>query len=102
MAYLRDLPVTVLKIDRGFISQIPDDAHSLAIVRSLIELARSLGLKVVAEGVETQAHLDALRARGCALGQGWLWSPAVSVASLRSSRVLTDRFRTDDVIIEPL
>ncbi|MFC5678424.1 EAL and GGDEF domain-containing protein [Aeromicrobium endophyticum] len=101
MAYLRDLPITVLKIDRGFISQIPDDAHSLAIVRSLIELARSLGLKVVAEGVETQAHLDALQARGCALGQGWLWSPAVSVASLRASRVLTDRFKADDVVVEP-
>jgi diguanylate cyclase (GGDEF)-like protein/PAS domain S-box-containing protein len=102
MAYLRDLPITVLKIDRSFISQIPDDAHSLAIVRSLIELARSLGLKVVAEGVETHAHLDALRARGCALGQGWLWSPAVSVATLRSSRLLTDRFKADDVTVDPL
>jgi diguanylate cyclase (GGDEF)-like protein/PAS domain S-box-containing protein len=101
MAYLRDLPISVLKIDRSFISQIPDDAHSLAIVRSLIELARSLDLKVVAEGVETQAHLDALRVRGCGLAQGWLWSPAVSVAALRSSRVLTDRFRADEVAIDP-
>jgi diguanylate cyclase (GGDEF)-like protein/PAS domain S-box-containing protein len=102
MAYLRDLPISVLKIDRGFISNIPDDAHSLAIVRSLIELGRSLGLKVVAEGVETQAHLDALRVRGCGLAQGWLWSPAVSVDSLRSSRILTDRFRADAVEIDPL
>ncbi|MBP2391666.1 sensor domain-containing protein [Aeromicrobium fastidiosum] len=92
MAYLRDLPINVLKIDRGFIEGIPEDTHSLAIVRSLIELARSLDIKVVAEGVETQAHLDELSARGCGLGQGWLWSPAVSVEALRASRILTDRF----------
>ncbi len=101
MAYLRDLPISVLKIDRGFITDIPEDAHSLAIVRSLIELGHSLGLKVVAEGVETQAHLDALRVRGCGLAQGWLWSPAVSVESLRSSRILTDRFEADDVEVDP-
>ncbi|MET0929515.1 MAG: EAL domain-containing protein, partial [Aeromicrobium sp.] len=97
MAYLRDLPLTVLKIDRGFIRGIPEDAHSLAIVTSLIELARSLRLKVVAEGVETQEHLDALLARGCGLAQGWLWSPALSVEQLRSSKILTDRFAADDV-----
>jgi diguanylate cyclase (GGDEF)-like protein/PAS domain S-box-containing protein len=102
MAYLRDLPISVLKIDRGFITDIPEDAHSLAIVRSLIELARSLDLKVVAEGVETQAHLDALRVRGCGLAQGWLWSPAVSVDSLRSSRILTDRFEADVVATDPV
>lgn len=100
MAYLRDLPISVLKIDRGFIQGIPHDKHSLAIVRSLIELARSLNITVVAEGIETQAHLDALRVRGCGLGQGWLWSPAVSVETLRSSRILTDRFRADDVAID--
>ena len=97
MAYLRDLPINVLKIDRGFIQGIPEDTHSLAIVRSLIELARSLGLKVVAEGVETQAHLDELSARGCGLGQGWLWSPAVSVDALRASKILTDRFDAAEV-----
>ncbi|MBD8606015.1 EAL domain-containing protein [Aeromicrobium sp. CFBP 8757] len=101
MAYLRDLPISVLKIDRGFITDIPEDAHSLAIVRSLIELGRSLGLKVVAEGVETQAHLDALRVRGCGLAQGWLWSPAVPVETLRSSRILTDRFAADVVETDP-
>jgi diguanylate cyclase (GGDEF)-like protein/PAS domain S-box-containing protein len=97
MAYLRDLPLSVLKIDRGFVRGIPHDAHSLAIVTSLIELARSLGVKVVAEGVETKEHLDALRTRGCGLAQGWLWSPALSVSELRSSKILTDRFGADDV-----
>jgi diguanylate cyclase (GGDEF)-like protein/PAS domain S-box-containing protein len=100
MVYLRDLPITVLKIDRGFISGIPDDAHSLAIVTSLIDIAQSLDLTVVAEGVETQAHLDALRARGCGLAQGWWWSPALSVTQLRSSKILTDRFPGQDVAPE--
>jgi diguanylate cyclase (GGDEF)-like protein/PAS domain S-box-containing protein len=97
MVYLRDLPITVLKIDRGFISGIPEDAHSLAIVTSLIDIAQSLDLTVVAEGVETQAHLDALRARGCGLAQGWWWSPALSVPQLRSSKILTDRFAGQEV-----
>ena len=95
MVYLRDLPITVLKIDRGFVRGIPDDAHSLAIVTSLIELARSLDLTVVAEGVETPAHLEALRARGCTLAQGWLWSPALTPAELRESGMFDRRFVTD-------
>jgi diguanylate cyclase (GGDEF)-like protein len=97
MAYLRDLPLSVLKIDRGFVRGIPEDTHSMAIVRSLIELARSLDLQVVAEGVETQEHLDVLREHGCGLAQGWWWSPALSVAELRSSKILTDRFGAHDV-----
>ncbi|MCW2839121.1 MAG: hypothetical protein JWR55_604 [Aeromicrobium sp.] len=95
MAYLRDLPITILKIDRGFVRGIPDDPHSLAIVTSLIELARSLDLKVVAEGVETAFHLDTLRARGCTFAQGWLWSLAKSPAELRESGILDHRFGSD-------
>jgi diguanylate cyclase (GGDEF)-like protein/PAS domain S-box-containing protein len=87
MAYLRDLPITMLKIDRGFVRGIPDDAHSLAIVTSLIELARSLDLTVVAEGVETLAQLGALRARGCSFAQGWLWSKAVTPAEIQHADV---------------
>ncbi|MET0953388.1 MAG: EAL domain-containing protein [Aeromicrobium sp.] len=95
MAYLRDLPISMLKIDRGFVRGVPDDQHSLAIVTSLIELARSLDLKVVAEGVETTRHLDTLRARGCAYAQGWLWSAAKSPAQLRESGILDHRFGSD-------
>lgn len=98
MAYLRDLPITVLKIDRGFVRGIPDDAHSLAIVTSLIELARSLDLTVVAEGVEKPEHLAALRTRGCALAQGWLWSAAKSPAELRQSGICDQRFDTDGTL----
>ncbi|MRK01368.1 EAL domain-containing protein [Aeromicrobium sp. S22] len=95
MAYLRDLPITELKIDRGFVHGIPHDAHSLAIVTTLIELAGSLDLVVVAEGVETAEHLDALRARRCPLAQGWLWGAAMSPAELRATGALDQRFDTD-------
>jgi diguanylate cyclase (GGDEF)-like protein/PAS domain S-box-containing protein len=98
MAYLRDLPITVLKIDRGFVEGIPEDAHSLAIVTSLIELARSLDLIVVAEGVETPAHLQALRSRGCHFAQGWLWSTAMSPDELRLRDVFNIRV---DVDVDP-
>ena len=61
LAYLRDLPIDELKIDRSFIALVTADPRSAAIVRSTIELAHALGLKVVAEGVEDQAALDAAR-----------------------------------------
>ncbi|MCL3818959.1 bifunctional diguanylate cyclase/phosphodiesterase [Aeromicrobium wangtongii] len=102
MAYLRDLPITVLKIDRGFVEGIPDDAHSLAIVTSLVELARSLDLSIVAEGVETPAQVDALRSRGCHYAQGWLWSAAQSPAELRDSEIFAVRFDVDGTSAGPM
>lgn len=78
LAYLRDLPVTMLKIDRSFVSGVTDDQHSLAIVASVLQLARTLDLALVAEGVETEEHARILRRHGCRLAQGWLWSKAVT------------------------
>ncbi len=78
LAYLRDLPVTMLKIDRSFVAGVTDDKHSLAIVASVLQLARTLDLALVAEGVETEEHARVLRRHGCRLGQGWLWSKAVT------------------------
>jgi diguanylate cyclase (GGDEF)-like protein len=71
LSYLGRLPVTELKIDRAFVTHLAGDATSAAIVRSTVELAHNLGLKVVAEGVEDAAALDHLRARGCDLAQGY-------------------------------
>jgi diguanylate cyclase (GGDEF)-like protein len=72
--YLAMLPASELKIDRSFITGILEDARSEAIVRSIIDLARNLGLTVVAEGIETEAVLDALAALGCQTGQGYFIS----------------------------
>jgi diguanylate cyclase (GGDEF)-like protein len=72
--YLAMLPANELKIDRSFITGIIEDARAEAIVRSIIDLARNLGLTVVAEGIETEAVLDALTALGCQTGQGYFIS----------------------------
>ena len=71
LAYLRHLPVDILKIDRSFVSDLGRDPASRAIIASIINLAHSLNLTTVAEGVETEAQLHALRELGCDLAQGF-------------------------------
>lgn len=71
LAYLKRFPVKCLKIDRSFIRDMTSDLDGQAIPRLVIDLARSLGVKVVAEGVETRLHLDLLRAMGCDEAQGY-------------------------------
>ena len=72
LGQLKNLPAHILKIDRSFVSSMDSDRSDEAIVNSTIELAHRLGLKVVAEGVETPEHLSRLRALGCDIGQGHL------------------------------
>jgi len=74
LAHLKRFPIDVLKIDQGFIRDIPASGDDMAISAAIIAMGHSLGLQVMAEGVETQAQLDFLRARGCDLYQGWLCS----------------------------
>jgi diguanylate cyclase (GGDEF)-like protein len=82
LAYLAKLPIHTLKIDRAFIIDLETDDHSRAIVRSIISLAHSLGLDVVAEGVETEAQATLLRDMGCDLMQGFLFSKGVPFEAL--------------------
>jgi diguanylate cyclase len=77
LSYLRDLPIDTLKIDRSFISRIGGDEQNLGIVRAIITLAHTLGLDVIAEGVETGEQLDTLRSLGCNYGQGYLFSQPI-------------------------
>ena len=72
LAYLKRLPIDRLKIDRSFVSDLGRDKDDEAICATIIQLARSLGLSTVAEGVETQQQLEWLRARGCDEVQGFL------------------------------
>ena len=70
LGQLRRLPAQTLKIDRSFISQIPEDPNSCSITEAILAMAKRLQLRVVAEGVETQAQLDFLRANNCDVYQG--------------------------------
>ena len=77
LAYLKELPIDELKLDRSFVSGMVDDERSLAIVRSTISLAHSLGLRLVAEGVEDAATSQELADAGCDVEQGWFYAKAL-------------------------
>ena len=77
LAYLTTLPISELKIDRSFVRDLGITPQSSAVVTAIIALARSLGLRVVAEGVETLRQMDVLHKAGCGLMQGFLFSRAV-------------------------
>ncbi len=82
LAYLRDLPVTALKIDKSFVNDVSSNPDAVAIASSILSLAGAVGLDVIAEGVESREQLGALRALGCEAAQGWLWSRAVPASAL--------------------
>lgn len=72
LAYLKRFPIDKLKIDRSFIKDTPGDLEDVAIASAIIVMAHELGMKVVAEGVETEAQLELMKARGCDVVQGYL------------------------------
>ena len=82
LAYLKRLPVDVLKVDRSFVEDVHENADSRAIVESIMGLSRALGLDVVAEGVETNLQLEAVRGLGCRRAQGWLVGGALEPEQL--------------------
>ena len=83
LAYLTTLPISELKIDRSFVRDLGITPQSAAVVTAIIALARSLGLRVVAEGVETLRQMDVLHWRGCGLMQGFLFSRGVPADDLQ-------------------
>lgn len=82
LAYLVELPLDWLKIDRGLVATLIESERSRIVVHATIQLARDLGLKTVVEGVETQAQLQLLSEWGCDLYQGFLGAPALDEVSL--------------------
>lgn len=92
LSFLRELPVTIVKIDRSFIRDSVDRPEDLAITEAIVRLAHGLGLQTVAEGIETIEQRDLLRRLGCESAQGFLWSGAVPMAEL-PEKLLGDRTR---------
>lgn len=83
MAYLKDLPLDFLKIDRTFVAGVHVEERNAAICRALIALGRGLGLKIIAEGVESAGQLDWLRKHGCDQAQGYYFGAPVPLDDLR-------------------
>ena len=91
---LRAFPVDALKIDQSFVQQLGIDAQTTELVRIIVAMGRTLGIDVVAEGVETAAQASALRAMGCATVQGWLYARAMPGSE--AAELLGRRLGADD------
>jgi diguanylate cyclase (GGDEF)-like protein/PAS domain S-box-containing protein len=93
LSYLRHLPIDQLKIDRLFVSAMDGSRSSSALIHTLVELSRELGLTTVAEGIESELQLQGLRAEHCDLGQGFIFShplDAISVEQMFTDGVVPD------------
>ncbi len=99
LAYLKRLPVGKLKIDRSFVMDVSHDSHDEGIVKAVIALGKSLGMKLVAEGVEREEHQRFLMSEGCDVGQGFLYSPAVVASDFPP---LFARFAGEELNLYPL
>ena len=77
LSNIMQFPIDCLKIDRSFVAELPGNQREGHLVRAIIALASELGIRVVAEGIETREQLDFLRMAGCRVGQGYYFSPPV-------------------------
>ena len=82
LTHLLTVPVDIIKIDRSFVARLSPGDVGAAVVEGILHIARSLDMRVVAEGIETVAQAEALLAMGCVLGQGFLYSKAVSAGEM--------------------
>ena len=82
LSYLKRFPVDVLKIDRSFVSDLPKDSDSATLVRTIIGMAKSLNLGLVAEGVESEDQVAFLTAEGCNVLQGYYYARPMPVSEL--------------------
>lgn len=83
LTHLLDFPIDIIKIDRSFVGAIDSGARSGVIVESLQTMAKRLGMKIIAEGIETEGQAQRLGEMGCCLGQGFLYSPPVPAPVIR-------------------
>jgi diguanylate cyclase (GGDEF)-like protein len=86
LSHLRSLPISIVKIDRTFIARLPERGRDAALVEGVIGLARTLGMRTIGEGIETESQLRRLRDVGCELGQGYLLGRPVAAESIPLAR----------------
>jgi EAL domain-containing protein (putative c-di-GMP-specific phosphodiesterase class I) len=84
LAYLKRFPIDVLKIDRSFVSGVGNAPEDSAILSAIVRMAHSLGMDVVAEGIETREQVSALRLLGCGRGQGYFFSRPLPAEALQT------------------
>lgn len=84
MAYLKKLDIDYIKIDQSFISNLSSDSSDMALAEAIVVMAHKLGLKVVAEGVETSQQRDLLLNMGCDYAQGFLYSRPLPVSEFEN------------------
>jgi diguanylate cyclase (GGDEF)-like protein len=96
LATLHAFPFDKLKLDQSFVRRLPDDTAAAAIVRTVLALGESLGMPVLAEGIETEAQWEFLTRAGCAKGQGYLFAKPVAVAKLPAAIDAAARFVRDE------
>lgn len=96
LSYLKRFPIDTLKIDRSFVSGIPEDSGDCAIAGAIVSMAKQLGHKVIAEGVETEDQLAFLRGLGCDEIQGFLYSQGLAAEEFAA--LLRDGFRLTSAI----
>ena len=101
LATLHAFPFDKLKLDQSFVKRLPDDAAAAAIVRTVLALGDSLGMPVLAEGIETEAQWQFLGSAGCAKGQGYLFARPASIALLPAAISAAARFVRDRPAIPP-
>jgi EAL domain-containing protein (putative c-di-GMP-specific phosphodiesterase class I) len=100
--HLHSFPFDVLKIDRSFVSRMTQGAQPLQIVRTIVELARVLGMDVVAEGIETREQDALLQQLGCRYGQGFLYSRPVPAEEISKMIQLPERVLPESAFTEIL
>lgn len=84
LAYLKRLPIDKLKIDQSFVKDIPLDKENVELVKAIINIAKSLSLSVIAEGVETQDQAEMLLKNGCLQAQGYLYAKPLNKSELEA------------------
>ena len=94
LSYLKQLPIDKLKIDRSFVQEMPDDADGAAIAQAIISLGQTLGLEIIAEGVETEAQQNLLQLMGCQEMQGYLYGAPMPARSFEEK--LAEEYRQID------